>query len=179
MRPFIAIFLLFCFVVYHFGYHLFHKVYQNQIEKDWSERVFQEDVIEKKVMKIPMKLPYSFEEEGFQLTNIPFTKDGKAYRAIQKRFRDDTFELVYVPDMARIKLEINTRQWILSLIPAAHSGAEQDHIISQSSIKDYIKPKFRFLPLQPLTEFMDWNKFFILFWMETILPFPTPPPRLV
>ncbi|MBD3627114.1 hypothetical protein [Cyclobacterium sp.] len=179
MRPFIAISLLFCFIVYHFGYHVFHKVYQYKIEKDWTERVYQEDFSNKKVMKIPMKLPYSFDEEGFQLTNIPFTKDGKAYRAIQKRFKDDTFELVYVPDMAKIKLEINTKQWILTILPENSSDSQNDQVISQTSLKDYIKPLFQFVFSKPSVNRMNWNSFFTCFWLETLIPFPSPPPRLV
>lgn len=130
-------------------------------------------------MKIPMKLPYSFEEDGFQLTNIPFTKDGKAYRAIKKRFKDDTFELVYVPDMAKIKLEINTKEWILSLIPENNSGSQNDQVISQTSLKDYIKTFFQFVCLQPFVLRINWKSFFTCFWTDTPLPLPSPPPRLV
>jgi len=60
MRPIVALFLLMCFIVYHFGYHLFHLAYQSKIEKDWSERVYQEDFPDKKIMKITdMETPHS------------------------------------------------------------------------------------------------------------------------
>ncbi|SHN27169.1 hypothetical protein SAMN04488057_11584 [Cyclobacterium lianum] len=177
MRAFLSILLLSCFLVYHFGFYVFHRVYQFKIEQDWAERVYQEDFPNKKILKIPMKLPYAFEEEGFQLTNIPFSKEGKAYRAIQKRFKDDTFELVYVPDMAKIKLEIKTRNWVLSLIPENRSDSQNDQIISQATVKDYIKPNFQFEFLQAFSKQKKWKPAIPLALEEMLLPNPSPPPR--
>lgn len=178
MKPIVSLFLLVCFIAYHFGYHIFYLAYQAKIEKEWTERVYQEDFLDKKILKIPMKLPYSFDEHSFQLANIPFTKDGKAYRAIQKRFRDDTFELVYVPDMAKINLELKTKTWILSLIPENSSGTQKGQIISQTSFKDYIKPIFRFVFLSSPACSANWRTFFSCSYEELFLSAPYPPPRL-
>ncbi|MFC4874785.1 hypothetical protein [Negadavirga shengliensis] len=139
MRKIISILLLACFLVYHFGYYVFYFSYQHLIETDWTSKVYREDFHDYKVMKIPMKLPYSFEEEGFQLTNIPFKKDGKSYRAIKKRFADDTFELLYVPDMAKIKLEVNLKQWVISISSEASAENNKDKVVAKTFIKDFIR----------------------------------------
>ncbi|WP_162418859.1 hypothetical protein [Cyclobacterium roseum] len=175
MKQFVAILLLGCFTCYHFGFYAFYAAYQYKIEKDWEQRVYHESFEGKRVMKIPMKLPYSFEDEGFQLANIPFKLDGKAYRAIKKRFIDDTFELIYVPDRAKINLEVNTKQWVLSLVETTNSS-EQNKIISQPSVKDYLLPLFFFhFSIPDLSQF-HWKELLISKWDKISICIPSPPP---
>ncbi|WP_162344001.1 hypothetical protein [Cyclobacterium salsum] len=175
MKQFVAILLLGCFTCYHFGFYAFYAAYQYKIEKDWVQRVFHESFDGKRVMKIPMKLPYSFEEEGFQLANIPFKLDGKAYRAIKKRFINDTFELVYVPDRAKIILELNTKQWVLSLVETTNSS-EQNKIISQPSVKDYLLSLFSSHFSIPDLSQHHWKGLLPSIWDKIFLQLPTPPP---
>lgn len=175
MKQFITILLLGCFTCYHFGFYAFYAACQYKIEKEWKERVFQESFQGKRVMKIPMKLPYSFEEEGFQLTNIPFKLDGKSYRAIKKRFVDDTFELIYVPDRAKIKLEMNTKQWALSLAAESNS-TEQRKLFSQPSVKDYLVPFFSLLFPIPDESSYYWKDVIAADWDKISLCIPSPPP---
>jgi len=169
--------LLCCFAVYHFGFYIFYFSYQYKIEKDWSKRVYQESFDQKQVMKIPMKLPYSFDEEGFQLTNIPFIKDGKSYRAIQKRFIDDTFELVYVPDMAKIKLEVNLKQWVISLSPENKSENQQDKVLTKSQVKDYLPRSLSFKLIKSSSQEEIWRVLPSKFFQDPFLKISTPPPR--
>ncbi|MFC4874782.1 hypothetical protein [Negadavirga shengliensis] len=177
MRKIISILLLACFLVYHFGYYVFYFSYQHVIESDWTSKVYKKDFQDYQVMKIPMKLPYSFEEEGFQLTNIPFKKDGKSYRAIKKRFADDTFELLYVPDMAKIKLEFNLKQWVISLVPESNAENQQERILTQNFIKDYLYPK-----LVLIFETSGFNQAVFqdvlpVFFKTVSLKLPSPPPK--
>jgi|TARA_R110002096_G_scaffold208403_2_gene394954 hypothetical protein len=138
MRKFIAILLLGCFVIYHFGFYSFYLLYQYKIESDWNKKVHMEEFEHKTVLRIPLKLPYSFDQERFQIANIPFKKDGKSYRAIQKRFKDDTFEFLYVPDMATLKLEADYKNWVISLSPENSPDNKDGKVLTKYQLKDYL-----------------------------------------
>ena len=148
MKKGISILLLGCFVVYHFGFYIFYFAYQHHIESEWSDKILDENSNQMQILEIPMRLPYMIDNEEFHLTNISFSMDGKSYRGIKKRFIDDAFQLVYVPDHAKINLEISLKQWVVSLTPDGSSDQQKDIILTKSPVKDYLSPdeKFLFLP---------------------------------
>lgn len=148
MKKGISILLLGCFVVYHFGFYIFYFAYQHHIESEWSDKILDENSNQMQILEIPMRLPYLIDNEEFHLTNISFSMDGKSYRGIKKRFIDDAFQLVYVPDHAKINLEISLKQWVVSLTPDGASDQQKDIILTKSPVKDYLSPdeKFLFLP---------------------------------
>jgi hypothetical protein len=177
MRKFISILLLGCFIIYHFGFYSFYFLYQYKIESDWNKKVYMEDFDQKMVLRIPMKLPYSFDQERFQIANIPFKKDGKSYRAIQKRFKDDTFELLYVPDMARLKLEVDYKNWVISLAPENSSDNNDGKVLTKYQVKDYLPHSGDFRCLKPTIAVTIYHDGKPEMLKSPHLNIITPPPR--
>ncbi len=143
MKKGISILLLGCFLVYHFGFYIFYFAYQHHIESEWSAKIFDEQSAALNVLEMPMRLPYIIDNDEFHLTNIPFVMDGKAYRGIKKRFMDDAFQLVYVPDHAKINLELSLKQWVISLTPDGSADHQKDIVLTKSPVKDYLSPSER------------------------------------
>jgi len=129
-----------CFFMYHFGYYILYFAYQHHLEAEWAQKIHLEDSGSQLVLEIPMRIPYMIDNEDFHQTNIPFHLDGIAYRGIKKRFVNDAFQLVYVPDHAQIKLDLNLRNWVVSLVPEGTQDPSKEVVITSSSIKDYLPP---------------------------------------
>ncbi|MCC5938364.1 MAG: hypothetical protein JJU34_13885 [Lunatimonas sp.] len=140
MRRGTSILLLMCFFMYHFGYYILYFAYQHHLEAEWAQKIHLEDSGSQLVLEIPMRIPYMIDNEDFHQTNIPFHLDGIAYRGIKKRFVNDAFQLVYVPDHAQIKLDLNLRSWVVSLVPEGTQDPAKEVVITSSSIKDYLPP---------------------------------------
>ncbi len=175
MRKVFSILLLWCFLSYHFGYYLVYRFYQHQVEQEWAHRVYQDGFEEQKMMRVPMKLPYVFDQEEFQLTNISFKKDGFSYRVIKKRFVEDAFELIYVPDKDKIKLEINFRNWVITMVPNGSKDGNGEKVLSKSTLKDYLPSNVKISKSSPPVLFqispVYHNEYYSGFF-----PVPAPPP---
>ncbi|WP_332910702.1 hypothetical protein [Algoriphagus boritolerans] len=143
MRKAVAIALLLCFAIYHFGYYAFYYSYQYSLESSWKDKIYGEQVgtLEERMMEIPLSAPYMANQEDFQLTNTRFEKDGKYFRAIKQRYQNDTLQVVYVPDTARSVLESTVKSWISSLtdddLPQDQKGKMQLKLFA----KDYLEPE--------------------------------------
>ncbi|WP_209329662.1 hypothetical protein [Lunatimonas salinarum] len=119
---------------------MFYVAYQYHLEAVWIEKIHLEDPDTQLMLEIPMRIPYMIDNEDFHQTNIPFLLEGVAYRGIKKRFVNDAFQLVYVPDHAQIKLDLTLRSWVVSLIPEGTQDPGKEVIITSSIIKDYLPP---------------------------------------
>jgi hypothetical protein len=179
MKKGISILLLGCFLVYHFGFYIFYFAYQHHIESEWSAKIFDEQSSALNVLEIPMRLPYIIDNDEFHLTNIPFVMDGKAYRGIKKRFMDDAFQLVYVPDHAKINLELSLKQWVISLTPGGSADHQKDIVLTKSPVKDYLSPseKLAFLSVIPNQTFCFAEYF--SFYHAAEVQVTSPPPQVV
>ncbi|HSI78350.1 MAG TPA: hypothetical protein VK957_20795 [Lunatimonas sp.] len=179
MKKGISILLLGCFLVYHFGFYIFYFAYQHHIESEWSAKVFDEQSFSMHVLEIPMRLPYMIDNEEFHLTNIPFSMDGKSYRGIKKRFINDAFQLVYVPDHAKINLELNLKQWVISLTPDGSTDQQKDTVLSKSPIKDYLSPSERLVFLSAIgNQAFCYSEHFSIYHAVDI-QVTSPPPKVV
>jgi len=178
MKKGISILLLGCFMVYHFGFYIFYFAYQHHIESEWNDRVFEKSV-SLNVLEIPMRLPYMIDNKEFHLTNIAFSMDGKSYRGIKKRFIDDAFQLVYVPDHAKIKLELSLKQWVISLTPDGGSEQQKDVILSKSPIKDYLSPAENFVFSPSIRNQTFWFKEDFSSYLAIEVQVASPPPQVV
>jgi hypothetical protein len=124
----VAIALLFCFAIFHFGYYAFYFSVNSSIEAGWEDKIYgiQNQNLEEAILSIPIRAPYLANQEYFQATNTRFEKDGKYFRAIKQRFQNDTLQVVYVEDMERGKLDTTLKKWISSLneeeLPQDHSS---------------------------------------------------------
>ncbi|MBW3467617.1 hypothetical protein [Arthrospiribacter ruber] len=142
MRRSIAIFLLCCFALYHFGYYVAYFSFNLQIEKNWIEKIYAENLEqgEERLLEIPMSLPYMADEEDFRTTNTQFEKDGKIYRAVKQRYFQDTLQIIYVPDSAKSALDHTIKQWISSLVQDEMPDGKSNSLLSKTFIKDYVQP---------------------------------------
>jgi hypothetical protein len=175
MRKAFSILLICCFLSYHFGYYLVYMVYQHQVEQKWKHRVYQDGFGEQMMMRVPMKLPYVFDQEDYQLTNISFKKDGFSYRVIKKRFVEDAFELIYVPDKDKIKLEINFRSWVITMVPNGSRDGNGEKVLSKSTLKDYLPSSVKISKANP-TLLFQISPVYPNECYSGLFPVPTPPP---
>lgn len=180
MRKAVAIALLVCFAIYHFGYYAFYYSYQYSLESNWKDKIFGEQfgALEERLMEIPLSAPYMSNQEDFQLTNTRFEKDGKYFRAIKQRYKDDTLQVVYVPDTARRVLESTVKSWISSLtdddLPQDQNGKMQLKLFA----KDYIEPEVFQTELIELVSAKDKIGFIFSTYMSPYFTLDSPPPQV-
>ncbi|EON77821.1 hypothetical protein ADIS_1740 [Lunatimonas lonarensis] len=177
MKRGVSILLLFCFFLYHFGYYVFYFAYQHYLEAQWRQNITLEETDNHSVLEIPMRIPYLIDNKDFHETNIPFVLEGVAYRGIKKRFVNDAFQLVYVPDHAKIKLDLTLRSWVMSLVPNEAQDPSKEVMITSSFIKDYLPPQppFSFDRL-PVGDTID-NSLFLTSFKYIDLEVTSPPPK--
>lgn len=140
MKNAVAIVLLICFAIFHFGYYAVYFSASISLENRWDDQIYGDQALqmEERMLEIPLQAPYMANQEEFQATNTGFEKDGKYYRAIKQRYQNDTLQVVYVPDTAKKNLDSAVKRWISAL---AEDQLPQDQDAKQMGMlfaKDYI-----------------------------------------
>jgi len=178
----VAIALLFCFVLFHFGYYAFYFSVNSSIEADWEEKIYgvQYQKLEESILSIPISAPYLANQEDFQATNTRFEKDGKYFRAIKQRFQNDTLQIVYVEDMERGKLDNTIKKWISSLneeeLPQDHSSKTFVKLFA----KDYLPSLLVAIPASIGYRLESMQEIVItLTYKNPSFSIDAPPPQLV
>ncbi|MBN7802670.1 hypothetical protein J0A67_17470 [Algoriphagus aestuariicola] len=180
MRKAVAIALLLCFAMYHFGYYAFYYSYQYSIESNWQDKIYGEQLgaLEERMMEIPLSAPYMSNQEDFQPTNTKFEKDGKFFRAIKQRYQNDTLQIVYVPDTARRALVSTVKSWVASLtddaLPQDQNGKTQLKLF----VKDYIEAEVYQLDQIGLSAIENKIGFIFSPYMSRFSTPDSPPPQL-
>lgn len=180
MRKAVAIALLFCFAMYHFGYYGFYYSYQYSIESSWQDKIYGEQVstLEERLMEVPLTAPYMSNQEEFQPTNTRFEKDGKYFRVIKQRYQNDTLQIVYVPDTARKALVSTVTNWISSLtddtLPQDQKGQTQLKLF----VKDYIETEVFQLASMGVPALKDKIGFIFSSYMSPCVTLDSPPPQV-
>lgn len=181
MRKGLAILLLCCFALYHFGYYVAYFSFRFQIESRWMEKIYSEsqEGFEEQLLKIPLSLPYAADQEEFQLTNTYFEKDGQHYRVIKQRYVGDTLQMIYVPDLAKRDLDKTIKKWISSLVQDEVPHQNDNLLLDKLLIKDYTQPQndldFRIL----LKDEREHRGFVFSGYDSQTIPLNTPPPEFV
>ena len=180
MRKAVAIALLICFAIYHFGYYAFYYSYQYTLESRWQDSIYGDQVgsLEERMMEIPLSAPYMSNQEEFQLTNTRFEKDGNYFRAIKQRFQNDTLQVVYVQDTARKVLDSTVKTWISSLtedeLPQDQNGKVQFKLF----LKEYIETEPFRLECFAVNAQKDQIGFIFSAYMSPSFSLDSPPPQL-
>lgn len=180
MRKAVAIALLICFAIYHFGYYAFYYSYQYTLESRWQDSIYGDQLgaLEERVMEIPLSAPYMSNQEEFQLTNTRFEKDGKYFRAIKQRFQNDTLQVVYVQDTARKVLDSTVKTWISALtedeLPQDQNGKIQLKLV----VKEYIETEPFRLECFAVSAHKDQIGFIFSAYMSPFFTLDSPPPQL-
>jgi hypothetical protein len=181
LRKTVAIFLLLCFALYHFGYYVAYFSFRLQIENNWSEKIYSEnqDGLEERIMEIPLSIPYMADEEEFRTTNTSFQKDGQYYRVIKQRYINDTLQIVYVPDSAKKNLDSTIKQWVSSLVQDEFPDAGNNSLLVKIFVKDYTQPVNDFDFSIKVDKDKNYNGFVFLTYQNQDIHLSTPPPELV
>ncbi len=181
MRKIVAIFLLFCFALYHFGYYVAYFSFGLQIENSWSEKIFSasQEGFDERIMEIPLSIPYMADEEEFRATNTSFQKDGQYYRVIKQRYFNDTLQVVYVPDSAKKNLESTIKQWVSSLVQDELPDSGSNTLLGKIFVKDYTQPSNEFDFAFNIINDKHYNGFVFLTYHNQDINLSTPPPELV
>ena len=180
MRKAVAIALLLCFAIYHFGYYVFYYSYQYTMESNWVDKIYGEQLgsLEERLMKIPLAAPYMSNQDEFQATNTSFEKDGRYFRAIKQRYQNDTLQIVYVPDTARKALVTTVKSWISSLteseLPQDQNGKTQLKLF----VKDYLESEIYQLEYIGQHAFEDKIGFIFSAYMSPYFTLDSPPPQV-
>jgi hypothetical protein len=181
LRKTVAIFLLFCFALYHFGYYVAYFSFRLQIENHWSEKIYSENQgeFEERIMEIPLSIPYMADEEEFRATNTSFQKDGQYYRVIKQRYINDTLQIVYVPDSAKRNLDSTIKQWVSSLVQDELPDSGSNSLLVKIFVKDYTQPINEFDFSVSIANDNKYNGFVFLTYQNQDINLTTPPPELV
>jgi hypothetical protein len=75
-------------------------------------------------IEIPLSVAYMPDQEDFRESNASFEKDGRHYRIIKQRYKKDTLEIVYVPDIEKNQLQNLLAEWAKNLSPKHSEGTK-------------------------------------------------------
>lgn len=180
MRKAVAIALLLCFAIYHFGYYAFYYSYQYTLESNWQEKIYGEQIgdLEERVMEIPLTAPYMSNQDEFQATNTRFEKDGKYFRAIKQRYQNDTLQIVYVSDTARKALETTVKSWISSLTEDELPQDQNSKTQLKLFVKDYLEPEVFQIGYSAPKVIQDKIGFIFSPYMSPAFTIDSPPPQV-
>jgi len=136
----VAIALLFCFVLFHFGYYAVYLSANVSLERNWMDQIYGEQQVqlEEQILEVPLNAPYLANQEEFQATNTRFELEGNYYRAIKQRYQNDTLQVVYVPDTARQVLHVTVKKWISALAEDQLPQDQEASNLGMQFAKDYL-----------------------------------------
>jgi hypothetical protein len=136
----VAIALLFCFVLFHFGYYAVYLSANVSLERNWKVQIYGEQQVqlEERMLEIPLNAPYMANQEEFQATNTRFELEGSYFRAIKQRYQNDTLQVVYVPDTARQVLDTTVKKWIAALAEDQLPQDQETGNLGMQFAKDYL-----------------------------------------
>lgn len=140
MKNAAAIALLFCFVLFHFGYYAVYLSANVSLERNWMDQLYGEQQLqlEEQLLEIPLKAPYMANQDEFQVANTRFEKDGQYFRVIKQRYQNDTLQVVYVPDTDRKVLDVTIKKWISALAEDQLPQDQETSNLGMQFAKDYL-----------------------------------------
>ncbi|WP_420385260.1 hypothetical protein [Roseivirga sp.] len=124
MKKLTAISLLVCLAVYQFGYFAADFWVGKHIEKKWSDQIYAETLDHSNIelIKVPITVPYMPDDKEFKVVNTSYEKDGRFYRVLEQRYRNDTLEMKVVADSYKISLETVIKDWVATMGNDLQSG---------------------------------------------------------
>nr|WP_287938797.1 hypothetical protein [Algoriphagus sp.] len=179
MRRALAIVLLCCFAIFHFGYYAFYFSANISLENRWKDKIYGDHIgqLEERVLEIPLNAPYMSNQEEFQATNTRFEKDGKYFRAIKQRYQNDTLQVVYVPDTARKVLDSTVKKWISSLVDDELPQDQNGKNLLKVFAKDYLETDLFGLEIPSREGYEIKIGFIFSPYMSPYFTLDSPPPQ--
>lgn len=181
MRKAVAILLLLCFALFHFGYYAFYFSANISIENRWQDQIYSDQITfkQERLLEIPLNAPYMANQEEFQSINTKFEKDGKYFRAIKQRYQNDTLQVVYVPDTARKTLDSTVKKWITSLTDHELPQDQNGKNFLKLFAKDYLESTLTKLVKPDLQGFTLLIGFIFSPYMSPYFTLESPPPQVI
>lgn len=178
MKRLSAILLLVCLAVYQFGYFAVEYWGSKHIDKKWSEKIYSEavDYSNMELIKVPLSVPYMPDDKEFKVVNNSYEQEGKFYRVLEQRYRNDTLEMRVVADNYKLALKSVINEWISTTdaeSPLDAVGKIQAKFISKEF--NFNKSLFGERPFNGLleaTKAIEYNHFYT----APKLDVPTEPP---
>ncbi|MBN3584088.1 hypothetical protein JYB64_16950 [Algoriphagus aestuarii] len=179
MKKISSILLLACFAIYQFGYYAFYFSYENHLEAQWEEQIFdlEDSQLEERMLEVPLAVPYMSYQEDFQVTNTKFEKDGKYYRAIKQRYTKETLQIIYVPDTSRAVLDQTFQTWISSIVGDELPQDQNGKSLQKNFVKDYIQNDFFSFVDFEKTTYQSLLGFVFLPYQNPTFTIDSPPPQ--
>ena len=180
MKNAAAIALLFCFVLFHFGYYAVYLTANVSLERNWMDQIYGEQQIqlEEQILEIPLNAPYLTNQEDFQATNTRFELEGNYYRAIKQRYQNDTLQVVYVPDTARKVLDVSVKKWISALAEDQLPQDQETGNLGMKFAKDYLGTGLLSFEGMSAPKFKTEIGFIFSTYLSPSFNLDTPPPQL-
>lgn len=88
--------------------------------------------------KIPMSLPYSIEDQGFQRVTGEFENQGEVYRLVKQKLSKDTLYIVCVKDTESKKINQALTDYVKTFSDRPFNAKQQGTKLAYSIIKDYL-----------------------------------------
>lgn len=181
LRKAVAIALLLCFAIYHFGYYAFYFSANISIENRWQDQIYSDQITftQERMLEIPLNAPYMANQEEFHSINTKFEKDGKFFRAIKQRYQNDTLQVVYVPDTARKTLDSTVKKWITSLTDHELPQDQNGKNFLKLFAKDYLESTLTKLVKPDRQGFNILIGFIFSPYMSPYFNLDSPPPQAI
>ena len=176
----VAIALLLCFAIFHFGYYAFYFSLNSSIEAGWEDKIYgvQDQNLKEALLAVPIRAPYLANQEDFQATNTRFEKDGKYFRAIKQRYQNDTLQVVYVPDTARQVLDVTVKKWISALAEDQLPQDQETSNLGMQFAKDYLGTGLLSFEGMSSSKFTTEIGFIFSTYLSPSFILDSPPPQL-
>jgi hypothetical protein len=167
--------------LYYFGYIVYFFAFQQKLDKQWEENIWEEsyDVTQTGMIKIPLSLPYMANQEDFQTTNLSMEMEGQYLRVVKQRYQNDTLQIIYIKDYQQQKLENQLKDWIKSITDTSPTNkTERNQLFGKFFPKDFMGNEFY--------TFHTWDGLFTSTRIPTrqnhysniFLSLKTPPPQV-
>lgn len=179
MKNAVALALLFCFVLFHFGYYAVYLSANVSLERNWMDQIYgeQQMQLDEQVLEIPLNAPYLANQEEFQATNTRFELEGNYYRAIKQRYQNDTLQVVYVPDTARQVLDTTVKKWIAALAEDQLPQDQETGNLGTQFAKDYLGTGLLAFEAPGVQKFKSEIGFIFLTYLSPSFILDGPPPQ--
>lgn len=180
MKNAVAIALLFCFILFHFGYYAVYLSANVSLERNWMDQIYGEQQVqlEEQILEIPLNAPYLANQEDFQATNTRFELEGNYYRAIKQRYQNDTLQVVYVPDTDRKVLDVTVKKWIFALAEDQLPQGQETSNLGMQFAKDYLSTGLLSFEGRCAPKFTTEIGFIFSTYLSPSFSLDSPPPQL-
>lgn len=145
----IALILLLLFNV--LGYQALFFGLRLKSDIQFADRVLNEryEAQQTVTLRIPVALPYSYDQENYQQAEGRFQYAGKYYQLVAQRMYQDTLYVVCLYDEGTTKIEKDYSDYVKTFADQSDSHHQKARTITPSFIKEYLASSCTLKPVDP------------------------------